>query len=143
MGVAVFIGIIGNALTANGTIEELVTSSRSETIVLEMATVLSKHSVGAALIAGLIFAGILACTMSTSDSQLLAASSSVSENLMKGVFHVKLSEKQSMMVARAVLLVIAVLGQQQLCLPCGILCVGWIRCNFWPCGFDCTVLEAL
>ena len=110
MGVAVFIGIIGNALTANGTIEELVTSSRSETIVLEMATVLSKHSVGAALIAGLIFAGILACTMSTSDSQLLAASSSVSENLMKGVFHVKLSEKQSMMVARAVLLVIAVLG---------------------------------
>ena len=110
MGVAVFIGIIGNALTANGTIEELATSSRSETIVLEMATVLSKHSVGAALIAGLIFAGILACTMSTSDSQLLAASSSVSENLMKGVFHVKLSEKQSMMVARAVLLVIAVLG---------------------------------
>ncbi len=110
MGVAVFIGIIGNALTANGTIEELVTSSRSETIVLEMATVLSKHSVGAALIAGLIFAGILACTMSTSDSQLLAASSSVSENLMKGVFHVKLSEKHSMMVARAVLLVIAVLG---------------------------------
>ena len=48
--------------------------------------------------------------MSTSDSQLLAASSSVSENLMKGVFHVKLSEKHSMMVARAVLLVIAVLG---------------------------------
>ena len=64
---------------------------------LEMATVLSKHSVGAALIAGLIFAGILACTMSTSDSQLLAASSSM-------------SEKQSMIAARAVLLIIAVLG---------------------------------
>ena len=75
-----------------------------------MATVLSKHSVGAALIAGLIFAGILACTMSTSDSQLLAASSSMSENLLKGVFHVKLSEKQSMLAARLVLLIIAVLG---------------------------------
>ena len=65
---------------------------------------------GAALIAGLIFAGILACTMSTSDSQLLAASSSMSENLLKGVFHIKLSEKQSMIAARAVLLIIAVLG---------------------------------
>ena len=76
-------------LTANGTVAPLETSSKAETIVLEMATVLSKHSVGAALIAGLIFAGILACTMSTSDSQLLAASSSMSENLLKGVFHVK------------------------------------------------------
>ena len=110
MGVAVFIGIIGNALTANGTVAPLETSSKAETIVLEMATVLSKHSVGAALIAGLIFAGILACTMSTSDSQLLAASSSMSENLLKGVFHIKLSEKQSMIAARAVLLIIAVLG---------------------------------
>ena len=110
MGVAVFIGIIGNALTVNGTVAPLETSSKAETIVLEMATVLSKHSVGAALIAGLIFAGILACTMSTSDSQLLAASSSMSENLLKGVFHVKLSEKQSMIAARAVLLIIAVLG---------------------------------
>ena len=73
MGVAILIGIIGNALTANGTVAPLETASASETIVLEMATVLSKHSVGAALIAGLIFAGILACTMSTSDSQLLAA----------------------------------------------------------------------
>ena len=110
MGVAILIGIIGNALTANGTVVPLTTSSKAETIVLEMATVLSKHSVGAALIAGLIFAGILACTMSTSDSQLLAASSSMSENLMKGVFRVKLTEKQSMFAARAVLLVIAVLG---------------------------------
>lgn len=110
MGVAILIGIIGNALTANGTVVPLTTSSKAETIVLEMATVLSKHSVGAALIAGLIFAGILACTMSTSDSQLLAASSSMSENLMKGVFRVKLTEKQSMFAARVVLLVIAVLG---------------------------------
>lgn len=110
MGIAILIGIIGNALTANGTVAPLETASASETIVLEMATVLSKHSVGAALIAGLIFAGILACTMSTSDSQLLAASSSMSENLLKGVFHVKLSEKQSMLAARLVLLIIAVLG---------------------------------
>lgn len=110
MSVAVFIGIIGSALTKSGIIPALTTSATSETIVLEMATVLSKHSIPAAFVAGLIFAGILACTMSTSDSQLLAASSSMSENIMKSVLGIKLTEKQSMLVARGVLLVIAVLG---------------------------------
>ena len=110
MGVAVFIGIIGRCLTANETVKPLLTSSASETIVLEMATVLSRHSIPAALVAGIIFAGILACTMSTSDSQLLAASSSMSENILKGVLKIKLTEKQSMISARAVLLVIAFLG---------------------------------
>lgn len=110
MGVAIFIGIIGNRLTANGTIGNLPTSADSETVVIRIATELSKHSIAAAIIAGLIFAGILACTMSTSDSQLLAASSSMSENIVKGVFGVKLSQKASMITARLVLIVIAVLG---------------------------------
>ena len=110
MSVAVLIGIIGNCLTSEGVIPLLGTSSRSETIVLEMATVLSRHSIPAALVAGIIFAGILACTMSTSDSQLLAASSSMSENIFKGVFGMKLTEKQAMFVAKGVLAVIAFLG---------------------------------
>ena len=107
MGVAVFVGFIGNALTANGSIPAL---ADSEKVVLQIATVLSEHSVLAALVAGLIFAGILACTMSTSDSQLLAASSSMSENILKGVFRLDLDEKKSMLSARAVLVIIAVLG---------------------------------
>ena len=149
MGVAILIGIIGNALTANGTVAPLETASASETIVLEMATVLSKHSVGAALIAGLIFAGILACTMSTSDSQLLAASSSMSENLLKGVFHVKLSEKQSMLAARLVLLIIAVLGvvlawdQNSSVFRVVSVRMGRIRRNLWSGGADGAVLETL
>ncbi len=110
MGIAILIGFIGNALSAQGHIKVLPTSSESETVVLEMASLLSENGVLAALVAGLIFAGILACTMSTSDSQLLAASSSMSENLLKGVFKLKLDAKKSMFVARAVLIVIAVLG---------------------------------
>ncbi|MBR4223959.1 MAG: sodium/proline symporter [Oscillospiraceae bacterium] len=110
MGVAVLIGLIGNALTKGGIIEALTDSSQSETVVLKMAMVLSQHSIPAALIAGIIFAGILACTMSTSDSQLLAASSSMSENLVKSVLGIKLDEKMSMIAARVVLLVIACLG---------------------------------
>ncbi len=110
MGVAILIGIIGNQLSKNGTIETLTTSADSETVIIKIATVLSKVSIPAAIVAGLIFAGILACTMSTSDSQLLAASSSMSENILKGVFGIKLSQRASMIVARVVLIVIAVAG---------------------------------
>ena len=110
MGIAIFIGFIGNALSANGSIAQLSSSSESETVVIKIAMLMSEHGVLAALCAGLIFAGILACTMSTSDSQLLAASSSLSENLLGGVFRIKLSPKASMISARAVLVVIAVLS---------------------------------
>ena len=112
MAVAIFIGFIGNRLSQNGTIETLYGAGKndSETVIMKIALVLSQHGALAAVCAGLIFAGILACTMSTSDSQLLAASSSMSENLLKGLFKVKLSDKQSMLVARGVLIVIAVLG---------------------------------
>ncbi|WP_295089448.1 sodium/proline symporter [Ruminococcus sp.] len=109
MGIAIFIGFIGNALSKSGKLEML-NGSDSEKIVIKMAQYMSEHHVGLAIIAGLVFAGILACTMSTSDSQLLAASSSMSENILKGVFNVKLSDKASMIVARSVLLVIAALG---------------------------------
>lgn len=110
MGIAIFIGLIGNVLSHNGSIDTLVGSSESETVVIKMATLMSEHSTLLALLAGLIFAGILACTMSTSDSQLLVASSSMSENIIKGLFKIKLSEKASMNIARVVLIVIAMLS---------------------------------
>lgn len=117
MAIAVMIGVIGNAMAANGTIKVLsdpsnldTVSTDSETVIMKMAMLMSENGIVAALVAGIIFAGILACTMSTSDSQLLAASSSMSENFLKGVFKVKLTEKQSMLFARLVLLVIAALG---------------------------------
>lgn len=109
MGIAIVIGFIGNALSTSGKLEAL-DGSNSEKVVIKIAQYMSEHHVGLAVIAGLVFAGILACTMSTSDSQLLAASSSMSENILKGVFNVKMSDKASMLVARVVLLVIAVFG---------------------------------
>ena len=48
--------------------------------------------------------------MSTADSQLLAASSAVSENLLKGMFGVSLTEKRTIHVARATVLFIAVIA---------------------------------
>ncbi len=109
MAVAILIGFIGNTLSRSGKLEVL-EGSDSEKIVIRIAQYMSEHHMGLAVIAGLVFAGILACTMSTSDSQLLAASSSMSENIFKGVFNVKMSDKLSMICARAVLLVIAAIS---------------------------------
>lgn len=107
MGVAVFIGVVGSGMVANNTMGAL---ADKETIIVEIANLLSQHGILPALIAGVILAGILASTMSTADSQLLAASSGVSENILGGLFGIKLSSKSKMIVARLTLIVISVIG---------------------------------
>ncbi|WP_409969768.1 sodium/proline symporter [Bengtsoniella intestinalis] len=109
MFVAIFIGIIGYSVSKVGAIAVL-EGSDSETIVVKLAGLLSTYGVFPALIAGVVVAGILACTMSTSDSQLLTAASGVSENLLSECFGVKMTEKQQLMAARATVLVIAVVA---------------------------------
>ena len=110
MFIAIFIGIIGNAMTKAGTMDVLESSSQSETLIVRTAVLLSNHGFLAVLMAGLILAGILASTMSTSDSQLLAASSSISENLLQDCFGIKCTKKQSMLMARITVLVIAAIS---------------------------------
>ena len=107
MTVAIFIGVVGNAMTAVGSIPAL---EDSETIIITIADLIATHGVFAALIAGVILAGILAATMSTADSQLLAASSSASQNILKEVFMKDMDEKTGMRVARVTVLLIAVIG---------------------------------
>ena len=48
--------------------------------------------------------------MSTSDSQLLAASSSVTNDILVGVFKRKISEKKLLLISRLSLVAIAVIG---------------------------------
>ena len=103
MAVAVIIGVVGNGMTKAGALEQL---SDAETIIVRIASLISENGVFAALIAGVILAGILAATMSTADSQLLAASSSVSQNLAVEFFKLKLSGKQGMLLARGTMVVI-------------------------------------
>lgn len=107
LAVAVMIGIIGNGMSKAGVIETL---SDPETIIVRVADLLSRFGVVPALVAGVILAGILASTMSTADSQLLAAASAVSHNMFRGVFRMELSEKAAMLVARISVIVIAVIG---------------------------------
>ena len=107
MGVAIFIGVVGNGMTKAGAMEQL---ADSETIIVQIASLISHYGVFAALIAGVILAGILAATMSTADSQMLAASSSVSQNLLVEFFHLKITGRKSVVVARSMMVVIALVA---------------------------------
>lgn len=107
MAVAVFIGIAGLGMTKAGALPVLADPER---IIITVAQLISSHGILAAVIAGVILSGILASTMSTSDSQLLAASSSFSQNLLQDLFGVKLTQKQSIAIARLTVVVIAVIA---------------------------------
>ena len=110
MAVAVFIGVIGYSMSVAGKVPFLTNSSDAETIIIKIADLMSRHSVLLAFVGGIILAGILAATMSTADSQLLAAASSVSQDLMQGFCKIKLNAKQNMLAARGTVIGIAVLG---------------------------------
>lgn len=107
MGVAIFIGVVGSAMTSAGALEQL---ADSETIIVRIASLISRFGAIPALLAGVILAGILAATMSTADSQLLAASSSISQDLGNDFLKRNLSGKRGMIVARAVMIIIALIA---------------------------------
>ncbi len=109
MAVAIFIGVIGYSMSKTGAIDVL-SGADSETLLIQISQILSKHGMLAIIPAGIILAGILACTMSTADSQLLAASSSISQNIIKDVLHFKLSEKGTMIAARLTVIGIAIIA---------------------------------
>lgn len=107
MAIAVGIGITGRAMSEAGAIPKL---ADGETVLIEISQLLASHGALTAIIAGVILAGILAATMSTADSQLLAAASSVSKDILNGVFWKNMSEKTAMLLARITVLVISVIA---------------------------------
>ena len=107
MGVAIFIGVVGLGVVKAGNMAPL---EDSERVIIALTDILSKNGFLAAVLGGVILAGILAATMSTADSQMLVAASGVSENIVQDFFGKKLTEKQSLMVARGTILAIAAIG---------------------------------
>lgn len=95
--VAVFIGVIGRTLYPTA----LTTSADSENIFILLATNLLPP-----VLAGLVMAGILAATISSSDSYLLIAASAFSKNIFQGLIHKKASDKQVLVISRITLLAI-------------------------------------
>ncbi len=107
MAVAILIGIVGYSVSQAGNIPAL---EDAETVIIEIARLLSTNGVVPALIAGVIMAGIMAATMSTADSQLLTAASGISQNILQDSFGIKLSEKTAMTIARGTVVLIALIA---------------------------------
>lgn len=99
--VAVFIGVMGRVLYPDA----LLTASSAENIFILLSTNLLPP-----LLAGLVMAGILAATISSSDSYLLIAASAFSKNIFQGVLHRKASDKQVLWISRITLLIIAIVA---------------------------------
>lgn len=98
---AVAIGIIGRVLYPGA----LLTQSSAENIFVLMST-----SFFFPLFAGLVMAGILAATISSSDSYLLIAASAFSKSIYHGILKKEATDKEVLYASRVTLLVIAVLA---------------------------------
>ena len=100
---AVFIGVLGRYIMP--TDAGLATQSGAENVFAHLAQLLFPP-----LLAGVVMAGILAATISSSDSYLLIAASAVSKNLFEGIIKKDANDKQVMRVSRAMLLIISAIG---------------------------------
>lgn len=98
---ALSIGLIGRAMYPT----ELLTQSSSESIFIIMSTGLLPP-----LVAGIILSGILAATMSSSDSYLLISASAFSRDIYKGIMKKDATDKQIMIVTRITLLIVSLFG---------------------------------
>jgi sodium/proline symporter len=99
--IAVFIGIMGRYLFP---ITHL-TSSSAENIFITLS-----QSLLPPFIAGLVMAGILAATMSSSDSYMLIAASAFSKNIYERVINKKASDKNVMWISRFTIIVICIIA---------------------------------
>lgn len=110
LGIAVLIGVAGLSLVNAGIVKEYADASAAESIIVDISRFLSTRGYIPAFIAGIFISGILASTMSTADSQLIAASSSVTKDILVNTFKVKLSEKKEMVIARLSVIAISVIA---------------------------------
>lgn len=101
LAVAVFIGIVGRQLFPTA----LTTSTAAENIFITIST-----SFLPPIVAGFVMAGILAATISSSDSYLLIAASAFAKNIYQGIVKKKATDKQVMIMSRITLLAIALIA---------------------------------
>lgn len=98
---AVLIGIVGRAAFP----AELNTAQNAEKIFIHIASTYLP-----AFLAGIVLSGILASTISSSDSYLLIAASAVAKNIYQGALKKNATDKQVMRVTRVILILIAFVG---------------------------------
>ena len=110
MFVALAIGVIGLAMSAAGKIPVLEGSGNAERVIIYISNLMSTYGIVPAIIAGIILSGILAATMSTADSQLLASASAISSDLIQAVGKKKLDDETQVKVAKITVVLISIIA---------------------------------
>ncbi|MDR0600275.1 MAG: sodium/proline symporter [Treponema sp.] len=98
---AVLIGVIGRASLPG----LLTTAGEAETVFIHLSTGFFPP-----FLAGVVISGILAASMSSSDSYMLIVASSLANDIYKDLFKKKASETEVMWVARLAMLLVTVFG---------------------------------
>ncbi len=97
-----FLGVVGRMYFGNSYLDN---PSAAETIFVELAL-----DTCAPFIAGVLISAILAALMSTADSQLLSASSSFTNDIIKIIYKGKLSNRTEVTISRGCIVLISVLA---------------------------------
>lgn len=100
MSAALFIGIVGRSLTN----VNYLSNAEAENIFIDMSKFMPP------ILAGFACAGILAASISSSDSYLLISTSAISENIFHGILKRNATDKQVMWVSRIAMAVITIVA---------------------------------
>ena len=109
LGAACIIGVLGRAylypviLGAEG-------AASTESVFIEMITKVFTQDLALPFVGGIFLCGILAAIMSTADSQLLVAASSVSEDIYRSYIHPDADGRKVLRISRITVAVVAILA---------------------------------
>ena len=107
---ALVVAIVGRAFLAPVILGETAGAASAESVFIEMIKKVFIDYLPLAFIGGLFLCGILAAIMSTADSQLLMCSSSMSQDIYKGLIKKDASDKTVLTLGRITTAVIAVIA---------------------------------
>ena len=106
LGFACFIGWVGRAYL----MPEVLQKADTENVFIRMIIKLFTEEYALPLLGGVFLCGILAAIMSTADSQLLITSSSLTEDIYRGILNPGTSEKTALSLSRYSVLAVAVIA---------------------------------
>ncbi len=101
MSAAVFIGVVGRSVPGL----EYLSNADAENIFIDTATTFLPP-----FLAGIACTGILAASISSSDSYLLISTSALAENIYHGIFKKNANDKEVMWVSRIAMAVITIIA---------------------------------
>lgn len=105
LAAACLVGIVGK-----GYLSTPLEGADTEKVFIKMIMQMFTDESNLPIVAGVLLCGILAAIMSTADSQLLVSASSISEDIVKGLFFKNMKDKTLMILSRLAVILIAVIA---------------------------------